>query len=318
MIAVVSDPDKPLRAALEDRVRFETLVADLSSRFGTWSPSGRRRDPGRPEADREALDLDRSTLFRWMRTAPHALHSSPNAVKRPEFPRRHPDISADLFPWTVAKILRGELVCTSRNEDLPSDSPTGTDDRIGTKSNVTVALKVSGKVVGALAFGAMRHERSWPPEIVNRLILLGQVFANALARKQADTDLRSALAENARLRDQLAQENVYLQQEVKVLHGASEWGPERGDQEVLAMTGRPRELDGPAARRNRYRQELPRPPFTSDPPTPARVVRSTALQFPALIEIEALRTGEGAYTGALAKRSQFEWPTALHFSRRNR
>ena len=64
-------------------------------------------------------------------------------------------------------------------------------------------------------------ERAWPPEIVNRLSLIAQVFANALARKRADLELRRALEENARLRDQLVEENVYLQHEVKALHGAS-------------------------------------------------------------------------------------------------
>ena len=112
--------------------------------------------------------------------------------------------------------MNGELLCFSSLDELPADAPDRDNlMRVGTKSNVTVPLKVSGKVVGALTFAAMRSERQWPPEIVNRLILIGQVFANALARKHADTDLRSALAENARLRDQLAQENVYSSRKSK-------------------------------------------------------------------------------------------------------
>ena len=41
------------------------------------------------------------------------------------------------------------------------------------------------------------------------------MFANALARKLTETELREALAENARLRDRLTVENVYLRSELK-------------------------------------------------------------------------------------------------------
>jgi transcriptional regulator with GAF, ATPase, and Fis domain len=216
---------------------------------------------------------------------------------------------AETFPWSLAKILNGELVCFSSLDEIPAD----TADRnsigeTGTKANVTVPLKVAGKVVGALAFGAMRHERPWPPEIVNRLILLGQVFANALARKHADTDLRTALAENARLRDQLAQENVYLQQEVKVLHGPSEIMGQSGAMRRLLSeieqvapanttvlltgeTGTGKELVATAIHERSPRHDR-------------AMVRINCAAIPAaLIESELFGREKGAYTGALARQT---------------
>jgi len=40
----------------------------------------------------------------------------------------------------------------------------------------------------------MREERDWPETVVKGLKLIAQVFANALARKQADQALRESEA----------------------------------------------------------------------------------------------------------------------------
>ena len=93
--------------------------------------------------------------------------------------------------------------------------------RFQTRSNVTIPLVVGGRVIGAVAFGALQAEREWPPEIVTRLRLIAEVFANALARKRTEEELRTALAEVKSLRDRLRDENAYLRREVSTLQGRS-------------------------------------------------------------------------------------------------
>jgi len=51
-----------------------------------------------------------------------------------------------------------------------------------------------GAVFGVLAFNVIGRERDWPIDLVNRLQLLAQMFANALARKRADELLRESEA----------------------------------------------------------------------------------------------------------------------------
>ena len=41
-----------------------------------------------------------------------------------------------------------------------------------------------------LSFAAFREFRVWPDELVQRLRTIGEIFANALARKRADQDVR--------------------------------------------------------------------------------------------------------------------------------
>ena len=127
-----------------------------------------------------------------------------------------------MFPWIKAKVLSGETVSISSIDELPPDvSDREHLQRIGTKSNVTLPLIASGRVIGALSFGAIRQERAWPPEILTRLKVIAHVFASALARKGAEAELRKSLDENARLRERLLQENIYLRDEMRERDGAT-------------------------------------------------------------------------------------------------
>src|SRR6187200_3055849 len=89
------------------------------------------------------------------------------------------------------------------------------------KSTVAIPLVVAGRVIGAASFGSLRAEREWQPELVTRLRLVAEVFANALERKRADEELRAALNEVKALRDKLRAENDYLRREVSTLQGPS-------------------------------------------------------------------------------------------------
>jgi transcriptional regulator with GAF, ATPase, and Fis domain len=307
-VSLVRSEDAALRAALEERVQFERLIGDLLSHFVSLAPD--EVDAAIEDAQRqvvEALDLDRSTLFQRPAGGPLVFT---HYWSRPEFP---PPPAGQLlstsFPWALSKILRGEVVCFTSIEDLPADAPDrGAIARVGTKSNVTIPLTVGGEVVGALAFGAMRVERAWPPEVVNRLVLLAQVFANALARKRADIELRQALEENARLRDQLVEENDYLQQEVKVLHGSS---PITGQSAVIRRLLTQVDQVAPTAStvlllgETGTGKELLATAIHDRSPRHGRaMVRVNCSAIPAsLLESELFGREKGAYTGALARQT---------------
>jgi signal transduction histidine kinase len=63
--------------------------------------------------------------------------------------------------------------------------------RSSLKSQLTIPLKVTGAVVGGIGFASFRARVEWPGELVRRLRLVGDIFTNALARKQADEALRA-------------------------------------------------------------------------------------------------------------------------------
>jgi signal transduction histidine kinase len=54
-----------------------------------------------------------------------------------------------------------------------------------------------------MAFGSFRAHREWPDELVQRLQLTGEIFANALARKAADQTLQAREESLRRTQDEL-------------------------------------------------------------------------------------------------------------------
>ena len=297
-----------LRAAVEDRIRFETLIADLASQFVSLDPA--LIDDAITDAQRqlvEALGVDRSTLFQLADSGDDFVFT--HFWSRPGLPAPPQAMTGREFPLALATIRAGQLFCLSSLDELPPEAPDREAlRRIGSKATVALPLVAGGRVIGALSFGSMHTERTWPPEIVNRLRLVAQVFASALARKLADTALRKALDENARLRDQLIEENVYLRQEVKVRQGTSEAmgespairrvqeqieqvAPTNATVLLLGETGTGKEL---AARAIHDRS----------PRAGRTMVRVNCAAIPtALIESELFGREKGAYTGALARQA---------------
>ncbi len=181
---------------LEKRLRFETLLAEISSRFVSV-PADQVDDEIKGAQRRicEFLDLDRSTL--WQVSPEQATTLVLTHVNQPQgIPPATGKVSLEeLFPWTSRKVLGGETVIFSRVSELPLEA--GLDRQsytlLGTKSDVLVPLSVGGGApFGLLTFAVVREERDWPATVVKGLQLIAQVFANALARKYADRALRES------------------------------------------------------------------------------------------------------------------------------
>jgi len=210
-------------AAVDDRLQFESLVADVSARFVNLPAD--QVDAEIEAAQRqivEALGLDRSTLFELLPDGRTLVFTHYWAQPGFTEPPKRVD-AGEHFPWCVERLLRREIVSYTSLSELPPDCPDIASLRsIGSTSLVAVPLEVGGQVVGLLNFGTLGRERQWQPEVVNRFRLIAQVFAGALARKRADVDLRAALSKVEQLRDRLRDENEYLKREVIALHGTSQ------------------------------------------------------------------------------------------------
>ena len=120
----------------------------------------------------------------------------------------------------VRKALAGETAAIAKMSDIPVEA--GRDREsfalYGIKSVVVVPLSVGGgPIFGLLTFSVLREERAWPETIVKGFQLVAQVFANALARKHADEQLKRHVEEIEALKQRLERENIYLQEEVKLL-----------------------------------------------------------------------------------------------------
>lgn len=181
--------------AQSEHVAFERLLADVSASF-----------VNRPAAEVDGLitdalrrivlllDVDRSHLVRFdsdIREAATITHT----WTVPGVPAARPRIIEDDFPWAIGRLRAGETVLFSALAEVPSGARVdrATWLRIGTRSHLSIPLRVAGRVEGFLAFACMKHERDWPDALVERIGALADVFANALAHKRAQESLDVAM-----------------------------------------------------------------------------------------------------------------------------
>jgi PAS domain S-box-containing protein len=187
-----------LQARLEEQLRFEALISDLSARFVNVEPGELDREIEAVQRRIcEALGLDRSTLglFSGPGETPIFTHSWAGAGWKP-----NPLVPVDrLFPWIVNEVKQGRVVRFTSIDELPGEAAVDKETlrRLGPKSNLTVPLQVSARVLGGLTFGMLREERFWPEELVARLRLVAQILASALERRRIEEDLRESQAKLA-------------------------------------------------------------------------------------------------------------------------
>ena len=288
---------------------FERLLADLSARFVNLAPDevGQEIENGLRLVVR-ALDVDRSTLMEFSEDEDKLVTTFQWA--RDGIPRDPGGELSEASSWYGGTLLRGEIVNFSRlPEELPEEAVAEREycATHGLRSNLTIPLKLSGRPTAALAIGCFGRERQWPAELIPRIRLLGEVFLNALARRNQALCLERALAEVRALKAQLEEENLYLRKEIdaaaragggivgesaaitRALVQAQQVAPTDAAVLLLGETGTGKELlartiHALSARRTRTMIRL-----------------NCAALPPTLIEAELFGRERGAYTGALAR-----------------
>ena len=188
---------------LEDRLRFETLLSDLSAKLIHVDASG--LDAALGAALRQVvafLGMDRGNLDEYIEGRPGARVSwtEPGIEKLP------PILAAGHFVWTAGTLRRGGVVRFRRTDALPAAAAADRAgyERLGTRSHLSIPLQAGGPMLGVLSFDSVRAERDWPDELVDRLRLLSEAFAGALERKRMEL----ALAERLRFQRLLSDLSV--------------------------------------------------------------------------------------------------------------
>jgi transcriptional regulator with GAF, ATPase, and Fis domain len=301
---------KQVEQALENRLRFERLLSDLSARFVNIPPD--RVDSEIDYGLRQILEffqVDRAGLMRSLpdRSAHQITHGVygegvPSVPVRVELPR-------SLYPWAYEKLAeKHEVVSFSRLDDLPPEANVDrqTYAEWGIRSALDIPIITGGSVVHVIAINSVKSERVWPEELFPRLQLLGEIFVNALERKQIRLELEKRLREIEELKQRLEKENIYLHEEVKLLADYTEIVGQslamkkvlsqaeqvaRTDSTVLIQgeTGTGKELLARAIHRLSSRKDR------------LLVTVNCATLPPTLIESELFGREKGAYTGALTR-----------------
>jgi len=294
-------------AELEQHLKLERILSELSAQF-IHLPAN-HVDQGITDglqALAEAVESDRAHLGQIDTGTGDVVIT--HAWCRPGFSPIGQRILLGSLPWLEARIRNGEISLSERPSDLP---PEASHERaymesVGQKSSLVVPFRVAGAITGGLWIGSFRHHQRWDDWRICRVKDIACVFANAMARKQSDENLRKAAAEIRELKDQLQRENTYLRDEIRLEYpqGAIVGNSDaiRGvlkkvervaktDAAVLILgeTGTGKELVARTIHEISRRQQRP-------------LFKINCASLPAtLIESELFGREKGAYTGALAR-----------------
>jgi PAS domain S-box-containing protein len=195
---------RPVEQAFDERFRFETLLTQLSAAFANLPPT-----EVDPEIDKwlqrlvEVLNVDRAsflhfaedgTVFRSHTFTVPGIEPLPLAAINEQ------------FPWIIEQLRRGNTLKWPRiPDDIPPQAENARAHAItgGIKSGLNIPVSIGGSVICAISFTSIRAFCDWPDEMVTRLRLVGEVFANAFVRKRAEEALRASQEQNKALVDSI-------------------------------------------------------------------------------------------------------------------
>jgi transcriptional regulator with GAF, ATPase, and Fis domain len=293
-----------------EKMRFETLLADLSAQFVQLETD---------EIDRQieqALEIignffsaDRCGILQGNNEDRRCVKVT-HAWYAEGLNRIGNDVNIEnLFPWSYERLfMHDEVINVSKLEDLPPDAEIDRETfmTMGVKSSLTIPLSSGKGVCHLFALNTLYSERLWPQEYIPRLRLIGEMFINALNRKEYQQELKRSCKEIRELKDKLQVEAEFLRSEIrlfrnreeiigqsealsKVMTQVEQVAPTDTTVLICGETGTGKELVAQAIHDSSlYRDKL--------------MVKVNCASLPAtLVESELFGREKGAYTGALTR-----------------
>lgn len=178
--------------SVDDRLRFEELVSRLSAKF-VHVPADQIDDQIVDSLSEVAkffrFDFSSLSIF----TGP-ALGRVAFIWQAPGTPEMPSNLTENDFPWMARQLFAGRDVSFLDPSELPAEAriDRATVEKIQNRSVHCVPLLTGGTPVGVLNVGTFMRAQGIAPDLLRRLRLLGEIFANALARKRADEALRAS------------------------------------------------------------------------------------------------------------------------------
>lgn len=209
---------KQIQELLDERLRFETIISNLSAEIVNVSADMLEREiDSALRVLVEYLEIDWGSLILFND------HPQKEALTRSFSVRGSPlttDIRNEKFLWFHKKLRYGEAIVL---EKIPNALPIeAAEEREyclakGHKAILVVPLKVGDGNWGAITFGSIQSERNWSIEIIRRLKLAGEILANAIVRKRAEENIRISEAQKKAILDASVDRIRYVDKDMRII-----------------------------------------------------------------------------------------------------
>jgi PAS domain S-box-containing protein len=189
-LAALIDERRRAQRVLAGRLRFEEMLSRLSRAFLHLPVSAMDDAFERWLGHLGAfLRLDRLVLLRLTREGeliPAYAWTGSHVAAPPSVDHR--------LPWVCSCLLRDEPVVLARLEDLPAlgARDLATLRALGVRSMLAIPLVAGSTVLGGLAFVTLADAREWADDLVQHARLVAEVYAGALARRDAEVAGRAS------------------------------------------------------------------------------------------------------------------------------
>jgi formate hydrogenlyase transcriptional activator len=183
---------------LEERLRFERLLADFSARFVKISPEQVDGEIALAlKMILEFFQVDRCFLIRTLqeRTAWQVTHAAYAEDQFPPVPVGAV-LSRAIHPWAYEMLIdKKQVLAISDTADVgPPEAHVDRQTWLewGTRSTLLIPIHVGQSDDYVISINAVKSERGWPEEFIPRVRLLGEIFVNAMERRNAERALRES------------------------------------------------------------------------------------------------------------------------------
>jgi formate hydrogenlyase transcriptional activator len=304
---------------IQELVRFEHLLSEVSATYINLPRDDVERVLKEDFARLSSLlDVDRCVLYRVDADKRFSGRERPFVWS----PEEDAEVIRQIDEWTTRvpnafenlqyffdRWYRGEHLQWSWLEELPPEAEKVKRlyTRFGVKSGIALPISVAGVTTAALVVTTVRRHRSWADDLIPRLRLFGEVFANALMRKRNEEEIQNALSEIRQLKERVEADYMYLREEADLEHDfgdivgrsdalkrilvkVKQVAPTNATVLLLGETGTGKGLIARAIHNASQRRDRP-----------LMQVNCAALA-PTLIESELFGHEKGAFTGAAARR----------------
>ena len=185
------------RKELEDRLKFEELTSEFSAALVNV-----KVEKARTELDvwlerlSELLHFDRCSIGEYSEdySTYRFVCRYANPALRSTLPPIPEILNSDASHGLERYLMKGEALKLEKTSDrVPEDLRRWKDEILadGTKSILMLPLISGDTLLGSVTFGTLTHEQKWSPDLVRRLRLVAEIYANTLMRDRKDQELRN-------------------------------------------------------------------------------------------------------------------------------